>query len=182
MKHATILYTCIGLMGAAAIAGFADYSSATKAGLLKGLYAEEKATSVNMLPEKEIELEDYSRAAFDYEQSIDTTVVPGEKVKKKHKKYKDIPPPPPVPETPPAPETVKVKNVLEAPPAPEVPGIIEIPVIAPEPAIPSKTEKVIAPIVISDTVELVEMKEVSMKSFSRGPLKSKKVISKKKEQ
>jgi len=168
-------------MGAAAIAGFADYSHASKAGLLKGLYAEEKATGITFLAEKEIEFDDYSRAAFDYEQADDTIVVTEKELKKKQKKSKSIPPPPPVPEAPPAPEIVMVKNVTQEPPAPEVPVIIEIPAVAPEPAIPVKTEKTAAPIVISDSVEVVEMKEISIKSFSRGPLKPKKVISKKKE-
>ncbi len=181
MKHATILYTCIGLMGVAAIAGFADYSHASKAGLLKDLYAEEKTTGITLLAEKEIEFDDYSRAAFDYEQALDTIVISDEQLKKKQKKSKSIPPPP-VPEAPPAPEVVMVKNVIQAPLAPEVPAIVEIPAVAPEPAIPMKAEMVVVPIVVSDSVEVVEMKEISIKSFSRGPLKPKKLVSKKKEQ
>lgn len=182
MKHATILYTCIGLMGVAAIAGFADYSHASKAGLLKDLYAEEKATGITFLAEKEIEFDDYSRAAFDYEQPADTIVATEETLNKKQKKSKTIPPPPPVPEAPPAPGIVMVKNVIQAPPAPEVPAIVEIPAVAPEPAIPMKAEMVVVPIVVSDSVEVVAVKEISIKSFSRGPLKPKKLVSKKKEQ
>jgi hypothetical protein len=177
MKHAKILYTCVGLMGAAAITGFMDYSDASKAGLLKGLYQEETTANVMLLHDKEIEFDNYSRAAFEYEGSEKSIVLADEPKKKKRGKDHEVPPPPPpiAPEAPPVPE---VKSETPAPIAPEVPVTTEIPAVAPEPPTPAKDEILETPVTPPVPLQVVEIKEVSMKSFSRGPLKTKKIKSK----
>lgn len=61
----TTMYVCGGLMIAAAVLGAVDYSSASRKGTIDKLYKEER-TEVKAPPApKEIELEDYSRAAIE---------------------------------------------------------------------------------------------------------------------
>jgi len=64
----TIIYAGIGLFTAASVYGIADYYSSEKKGQLKDLYqdapAASKETAVKA-PERDIELEDYSRGKID---------------------------------------------------------------------------------------------------------------------
>src|SRR5688500_18659036 len=85
MKHATVLYTCVGLMGAAALTRFIDYSYASKSGLLNSLYTEEPAFAGSTLIEKKtVELEDYSRKAIaEYETPTEEMAVNDDDPKKK---------------------------------------------------------------------------------------------------
>ncbi len=93
MKHATLMYTCMGLMATSAIIGSIDYATASKAGTLKNLYKEE-VIAVDLF-NKKIELEDYSRGPLEYDKNVnsaietDTSIQPPKVIKK------DIPPPPP---------------------------------------------------------------------------------------
>lgn len=101
MKHKAILYTCTGLMAAAAVMGFADYHYASKAGLFDELYAEdEQVTQPSASKEKQLDMEDYSRAAFEYpdEQRVLTAALEDED----NTLSEELPPPPPPAPAPPA--------------------------------------------------------------------------------
>src|SRR5687768_8293500 len=69
MKHAAVVYTCIGLMGTAVVAGIADYSYATNKGMLRGLY-EDEVPVTTIVTSKDIKAEDFSRGPIseDYEE------------------------------------------------------------------------------------------------------------------
>lgn len=177
MKHAAVLYTCVGLMGAAALAGFIDYSDAKSSGIMSRLYQEETASSGSTLvPKKDIELEDYSRGPIDerFEPPLVEELAMSDdnpKTKKRTKKFIP-PPPPPAPEAPPAPEVKEGDIPSPPPPKAEAPSV---PVTEPVPAVEMVKEVPPTP--------ATETKEVTYKSFSRAPLKKKTVsaVSKRKE-
>jgi hypothetical protein len=174
MKHAAVLYTCIGLMGAAAVTGFVDYTRTSKSGLLKNLYSEETAsTGSTLIADKEIDMEDYSRGAIEGEfqepfQQNETALKAHPKKPKKFKKVVPPSPPPPLNKKevapPPPPKTEIIEVTAETPVAPEAPAIEEKIEVPPAPPTP----------------EVTEVKEVSFKSFSRAPLIIKKTTSKRK--
>jgi hypothetical protein len=158
MKHAAILYTCIGLMGAAAVAGFADYNDASKAGLLKNLYAEETATTGStFIAQKNIEIADYSRAAI--EEKFTNEELASNAAMKKPKRIKKVAPPPPPP-----PVTDTSFPAPPPPPEPPAPAANEVP---PAPAVETTLETPVAP-------EVEANKELSFKIFSRAPLPTRK--------
>jgi hypothetical protein len=179
MKHAAIMYTCIGLMGAAAVTGFVDYTHASKAGLLNDLYSEERAGTGSTLLDKEIKIDDYSRGPLEEytpEQEQQSEIALNAQPKKLRKSKKIIAPPP-VPDAPvpPAPPQLIEKNITP-PLTIEMPGMItEAPVVSEIPAIEEKAETPVPPV-----PEVVEAKEVSFKIFSRAPLNYKKSITKRK--
>ena len=151
-------------MGTAVVAGVADYSYASKNGMLRGLY-EEEVPATNILASRDVTVEDYSRGPIGEEyKSAQAVVVQDDQPKKKaRKKIKaPVPPPPPpvIAETdiPPPPPPVESDKTIVPPPPPPAP-----PVVAEAPPAP---------------VEVAE-KEVSFESFSRAPLKYKKPRSKK---
>jgi hypothetical protein len=178
MKHAAILYTCVGLMGTAAVTGFVDYSHASKAGLLKDLYSENKSNPVKDLnTNKEVELSDYSRGPIEEQEvallgqqdEISLVDPPG---KPKRLKKIEVPtvPDAPLPPTP----SIEEKEIAPPPPSPaELPTIVQAPV-----AVPSDTA-IEAPAVPA-VPEVEAPKEISFKSFSRAPLSIKKSVAKKK--
>jgi hypothetical protein len=175
MKHAAILYTCIGLMGAAAVTGFVDYSRAKKAGVFSDLYTEHKTDARAPFIKKEINVDDYSRGPLEevsVEQEQQSKVVynPASRKPKKPKPVTGPPPPPRVIIAPPPP-TVPNKKVA--------PGNIEPPPVMQEDRVidSNVTEEITAPV----TPPLPEVKEVSFKSFSRAPLENKKIAGKRKQ-
>lgn len=181
MKHAAVLYTCIGLMGAAAITGFVDYTQASNAGTLASLYKEERLTTGStLMAEKEINIEDYSRAALEEpklaveEQEVITADNPKPKKKKKNL---PPPPPPPKPKKGVAVEEVYVVEAPVAPPAEAEVVIAEVPATPPaEPVAEVKPETPPAPVVVEET----KPRKISAKFFSRAPLPPKVTVAKKK--
>jgi len=171
MKHTAALYTCIGLMGAAAIMGFADYRTASNKGELKDLYADE--TIVNpVVASKEVNLDDYSRGPIEPDMAVnDDTEKQPKKVPQKPKRPKKSVPPPPPP--PPAPKKSKATGMLAAPAIPETPPApAEVAISLDEaPTPPPVAETPVAP-PPPPPAEVNE--EVSFKYFSRAPLPRKK--------
>jgi len=172
------MYTCIGLMGAAAVVGSIDFATASRSGKLKNLYKDE-VPAVNMV-NKEINVDDYSRGAIDYEENrmvaADTSepvvaakrpVSPGKaKIKKSS--------PAPVAEivqteVVPAVEvsTVSVKQVEEVPVALQPVVTEAVPVVEEK-----KVEAVAAP-------PEIRKEETIFERFSRAPLKPRKITKKK---
>jgi hypothetical protein len=178
MKHAAVLYTCIGLMGTAAVTGFVDYTRASKSGLLENLYSEETASmGSTLIADKEIDMEDYSRGAIEgeFQEPVRQNETALKAQPKKPKKLKRTVPPPPPPPPP-----LSKKDVTPPPPPPPKTEVIEVTAETPvAPGVPSIEEKVEAP-PAPPTPEVTEVKEVSFKSFSRAPLIMKKTTSKRK--
>jgi hypothetical protein len=171
MKHAAVLYTCVGLMGAAALAGFIDYSDASRSGVMSSLYQEEtQSTGSTLVSKKPVDLDDYSRGPIEeYTAPEEIVAVNADDPKKKRKSKKLIPPPPPpAPDAPPVP-VIKEGNI--PPPPPPEPEVPPVPVTEPAPPVEPVIETPAIPVV--ETVPPAEVKEVSFKSFSRAPLKKK---------
>ena len=153
-------------MGAAALTGLIDYSYASKAGLLNSLYQEEsRSTGSTLLPDKTIELEDYSRKAFDPPEIVEAPVI--DEPKKKKQRTNHVPPPPPPAPEPPLPPDVKEADIAPPPPPKE-----EVPVTGAVPALEVVNEIPATPAV--EPVIIEEDKEIKWESFSRAPLKKKK--------
>lgn len=169
MKHAALTYTCIGLMGAAALTGFIDYSKASRSGLMDNLYKEE--TPAVGFVSKDITLEDYSRGPIEeYAPMEEIISVKANDPKKKKKGKKFIPPPPPAPDAPPPPDIKEGDIQPPPPPKQETPTIPAI-----QPAPPAEAVKEIPAVPVIEPAPVVEVKEVSFESFSRAPLKKKKI-------
>jgi len=178
MKHAAVLYTCIGLMGAAAVTGFVDYTQASNAGILADLYQDEKPTTGSTLMlDKDISIEDYSRGPLEEEVVLAEDFSNDEKKlvekPKPIKRVRSAPPPPPklnVNEEP----VVDTDVPVAASPADMEKDVAEMPTMPPAPAIEAKIE--------APPVPVEEVKEVtfSPRIFSRAPLPSKTTAAKKK--
>jgi hypothetical protein len=169
MKHAAVLYTCIGLMGTAALAGFIDYSDASRSGVMNTLYKEETAsTGSTLMPGKTIGIDDYSRGPLEEVSVIkEEPVATADDPKKKKRSKKFIqPPPPPVPDAPPPPPPLIKDGDIQPPPKAELP-----PVYVTEPVAPVD---VVNETPVVQPVPPAEVKEVRWESFSRAPLKKKK--------
>lgn len=176
MKHAAVLYTCIGLMGAAAVTGFADYTHASRAGLLKDLYSEEKATGSSFIPVKTVDINDYSRGPIEEVQVAEQQEEMALKAQpKKPKKVKKIVPPPPPPPDAPAPPPPPGKPGTPPPPPPKTVAAVTTSEVPPAPPATEAVETPPAP----PAPEVTEVKTVSLKSFSRAPLSRKSIVKKK---
>lgn len=151
MKHTTILYTCMGLMGAAAVTGFAEYQSASRKGELKNLYSDN--TTGSGAKTNTIDLDDYSRAPIE-PQVAEAPNPPAKPAKPARPKKLPPPPPPPL--------TTSVHS------APNVPPTAEINT----PEAPAINEKPEAPPAI-DTATEITVEEMPA-FFSRAPLPPKK--------
>ena len=66
----TFIICCSSLLILAAITGIVDYANASKTGKLKTLYKEDQPTLATTLINKEIEVEDYSRAPIETQPAI----------------------------------------------------------------------------------------------------------------
>lgn len=179
MKHAAVLYTCVGLMGAAALAGFIDYSDASKSGIMASLYQEEsQTTGSTLLQKKPVDLDDYSRGPiderFDPPKEEESALNNDEPKRKKKRSVKLLlpPPPPPVPEAPSAPEMKE--GDTPPPPSPLKEEVPPVPVIENMP--PAKVSKATPPVIVVEAPPAVEEKAaIGFESFSRAPLKKKRI-------
>jgi hypothetical protein len=167
MKHAAVLYTCIGLMGTAALAGFIDYSDASRSGVMSSLYKEEtSSTGSTFISGKTVDIDDYSRGPLEEVSVIkDEPVATADDPKKKKRSKKLIPPPPPPAPDAPPPPAIKEGTTPPPPPKAELPPV---PVTEPVPPVDAVNE-----IPVVQPVPPAEIKEVRWESFSRAPLKKK---------
>lgn len=169
MKHAAVLYTCIGLMGAAAITGFVDYTQASNAGTLSNLYKEElPTTGSTLIAEKEIDLEDYSRAALEEQMANDQQEETIAEKPKPKKPKKTVPPPPPPPKQK---KTVTVEVVEDVPVAPPAEPEVIVEKVAPTPSEPpAPVVEVKAEEPPTPATEEVKSTRITPRIFSRAPL------------
>jgi hypothetical protein len=165
MKHATLLYSCMGLMGAAAIAGFVDFSHASRSGKLKDLYHDKiNGTGITLISTKTVDFDDYSRGPIEEYQPPkemkEELVFNTSHSKKKTKPEKKI-----------ISEVVAEANIEATPHAEIKIETVEVtPVVETLAEVPKVEEMKVEP-VLEDTLIVEEKKELSFRSFSRAPLK-----------
>jgi hypothetical protein len=173
MKHAAVLYTCIGLMGTAAVVGFVDYRQSSKSGLLKGLYSDEKASSATTFIEKKVDINDYSRGPIE-EVTEEQALRSGSVFKAPSRLLKK-------------PKKPKVPPIVESPVVPTPPKLAAKEITIPVVAIPDTVRGILPGAVVVTEIEtppveppIPEVREVNYKSFSRAPLGNHQITKKRK--